>query len=236
MLTQRYTTGRVVALAFCLTTPALYPEPSLAASHSGTARVVDGDGLWIDNAEYRLHGIDALESDQGCKDSAGRLWRCGQKAKETLKALTNNQTVTCEWQTLDRYGRRIATCHVNDIDLAAAMVYTGYAVAYRRYSDKYTPFENEARNNQSGIWSGTFEQPEYHRKNGRKLEIPPPDSTRLIKGNINRKGSRYYHCPGDRSYSKTRITEAKGEKWFSSSAEAESSGWIRAPGAGHCQI
>lgn len=50
----------------------------------------------------------------------------------------------------------------------------------------------------------------------------------LIKGNINARGERIYHVPGARSYADTRIDEARGERWFCSTGEAEAAGW-RAP-------
>lgn len=41
-------------------------------------------------------------------------------------------------------------------------------------------------------------------------ESPYPD--RLIKGNINSKGEKIYHCPGQRDYKKTVIDESDGER------------------------
>lgn len=50
-----------------------------------------------------------------------------------------------------------------------------------------------------------------------------------IKGNISRYGSqKIYHMPGDHYYSKTRISRAKGEKWFCSEIEAWLHGFRRA--------
>ncbi len=49
-----------------------------------------------------------------------------------------------------------------------------------------------------------------------------------IKGNINRKGERIYHAPGDNWYDRTRIDPAKGERWFCSEAEAIAAGWRKA--------
>jgi len=229
--TQKFASGFLVAVILCINS-----HTTSAATHSGTARIVDGDGLWIDDAEYRLHGIDAVEGNQGCLNANGKLWRCGQEAKKALAAFTSDAIVTCEWEDLDRYGRRIATCYANEIDLAAAMVFTGYAIAYLKYSDKYVSYEIEARKNRSGIWNGTFDMPELHRKHGKKLEIPAPNPSKPIKGNINRKGARYYHCPGDRSYKNTQISEAKGERWFGTSEEAESAGWVRPPKAQACNF
>jgi hypothetical protein len=48
-----------------------------------------------------------------------------------------------------------------------------------------------------------------------------------IKGNISKSG-KIYHGPGSRWYDRTKIDEAKGEKWFCSTSEAEQAGW-RAP-------
>lgn len=50
-----------------------------------------------------------------------------------------------------------------------------------------------------------------------------------IKGNISyQTGKRIYHVPGGRWYSRTKINESKGERWFCSEAEARAAGWRRA--------
>lgn len=49
-----------------------------------------------------------------------------------------------------------------------------------------------------------------------------------IKGNINRKGGRVYHLPGERDYSRTRMDKGKGERWFCSEEEAVAAGWRKA--------
>ncbi|MEM9272098.1 MAG: hypothetical protein AAGA80_03905 [Cyanobacteria bacterium P01_F01_bin.143] len=52
----------------------------------------------------------------------------------------------------------------------------------------------------------------------------------LIKGNISsNSGDRIYHMPGDRDYEKTQINTAKGERFFCTEAQAQESGWRRAP-------
>ncbi|MFL0197417.1 hypothetical protein ACJDU8_17880 [Clostridium sp. WILCCON 0269] len=42
----------------------------------------------------------------------------------------------------------------------------------------------------------------------------------LIKGNINSKGEKIYHLPGDPYYDRT-----KAEKWFNTEAEAQAAGY-----------
>jgi len=201
---------------------------------SGTAKVVDGDGLIINGFEHRLHGIDAVEADQGCQDQQGKVWLCGQRAREVLQSLVAGETVDCNWTEKDRWGRRLSTCSINDVNLNAAMVFTGYAIAYRQYSERYVLIEKEAKENRNGIWQGEFAEPSEHRRTGQKLTLPPPDSQRRIKGNISRSGNLYYHCPGDESYAKTMISEVKGERWFATAAEAQAAGWSRAPNFGPC--
>ncbi|WP_318013086.1 MULTISPECIES: hypothetical protein [unclassified Mesorhizobium] len=41
------------------------------------------------------------------------------------------------------------------------------------------------------------------------------------------KRRRIYHVPGQKYYNVTKITEAKGERWFCSEAEAMTAGWRR---------
>jgi hypothetical protein len=50
----------------------------------------------------------------------------------------------------------------------------------------------------------------------------------VIKGNINAKGRRIFHVPGQQDYAATRIDTAHGERWFCSAAEAVAAGWTAA--------
>lgn len=54
-----------------------------------------------------------------------------------------------------------------------------------------------------------------------------PDFTEepLIKGNINSKGEKIYHKPGDAHYNRTIIDEESGERWFYTEEEAKEAGW-----------
>jgi hypothetical protein len=55
----------------------------------------------------------------------------------------------------------------------------------------------------------------------------PPDGC-TIKGNVNRKGERIFHMPGDRNYERVRMTKGGGERWFCSEEQAAAAGWRRA--------
>lgn len=209
---------------------------AFAENSSGTAKIIDGDSLILNTIEHRLHGIDAFELDQFCSDKNKNSWRCGQITMEALQRFVQSKNVSCTWDEVDRYKRALSTCFANGTNINAIMVSNGLALAYTQYSDRYKDLEKDARMNKRGAWNGNFTAPWLHRKNNKNNVIPPPNPLILIKGNINAKGHRYYHCPGDRSYSKTRISEAKGEMWFENVAQAKKFGWIRPPGYAECKV
>ena len=138
-----------------------------AAAQSGRATVIDGDTLDVAGVRVRLWGIDAPESRQTC------LWAevtypCGQLATQHLRALVGGQEVTCAPRTRDRYGRTVALCRVEALDLGAAMVRDGWALAFVRYAADYLGLEGEARAARRGLWQGTFVAPwEWRRMAGR---------------------------------------------------------------------
>ncbi len=58
----------------------------------------------------------------------------------------------------------------------------------------------------------------------------PANAACTVKGNINEKGERIYHLPGDQWYAKTKLDPSRGERWFCSEKEARAAGW-RSPSA-----
>ncbi|MCG6113446.1 MAG: thermonuclease family protein [Paracoccus sp.] len=193
---------------------------------AGAAEVVDGDGLRVRGVVIRLHGIDAPEHDQSCQDARGAIWHCGEIATDRLAQMIADTTVTCTELDRDRYDRSVALCEAAGVDLAEAMVAEGLAWAYLRYSDTYAPAETTAREQGIGIWSGV-NQPAWEYRASRRAGTSEKSGCR-IKGNISQSGERIYHLPDSRSYAATRISEAKGERWFCSEGEARTAGW-RAP-------
>lgn len=201
---------------------------------SGRADVTDGDSFEIGATRVRLFGVDAPEGRQSCTRDSGD-WACGNEAARKLRSLIGGRTVTCAQRDVDDYGRVVAVCRSGAADLAAEMARSGFAVAYRRYSNDYVDEENEARAAKRGIWAGDFAAPEAYRRNDRneaptqrRDPQPAPRDGCYIKGNINGEGERIYHVPGTSSYDDTAIDTNKGERWFCSEAEARAEGW-RAP-------
>jgi hypothetical protein len=97
---------------------------------------------------------------------------------------------------------------------------------YRRYSTRYVADEDAARAGKQGMWQGEFVKP-WDWRRGVRLKSASATTGKTgckIKGNISKSG-KIYHMPGSRWYDRTKIDEAKGEKWFCSSSDAEQAGW-----------
>lgn len=50
-----------------------------------------------------------------------------------------------------------------------------------------------------------------------------------IKGNINKQGEKIYHLPDCTKYADITVNTKMGERWFCSTAEAETAGWKKSP-------
>jgi endonuclease YncB( thermonuclease family) len=187
-----------------------------------TLKVVDGDTLKLNSTTYRLNGIDAPEHGQKCGD-----WPCGKEATAHLAELASDKSVQCDPITRDGYGRTIATCYADGTDLGAAMVSSGQAWAFVKYSKAYVNQQAQAKRARLGVWQGVYQPPwDYRAQRWKVAEQEAPEGC-PIKGNISRNG-KIYHAPWSPWYSRTKVSEARGERWFCSEAEAIRAGW-RAP-------
>lgn len=214
-------------------------QPGFEESVVGRASVVDGDTIDIQGERIRFNGIDAPESSQLCLDEVGNKYRCGAvSAKALADFLSTSLPVSCTVVDRDRYGRFVGDCHLaNGKSVQEWMVSSGHALDWARYSGgKYATLQEEAKNGRRGVWKGDFQEPWSWRadnKGGRfKNRAPVPVGSEAavkggcaIKGNINSKGDRIFHMPGQRDYQRTKISEGKGERWFCSTEEAMTAGW-----------
>lgn len=133
---------------------------------AGTGSVVDGDTLTISGVRVRLRGIDAFERDQLCR--RGDIeYHCGLEARAALVEMAAGGPVSCSGRTHDRYGRLLAVCTAGSVDMSAAMVEAGWALAYGQYEAE----EKRARLARRGAWSGTFDDPaEWRAADGGPVE------------------------------------------------------------------
>jgi endonuclease YncB( thermonuclease family) len=213
------------------------PPQALAKPLYGNAEVLDGDTLRMGGTRIRLFGIDAPEHDQTCTRN-GTRWPCGTEATDRLRRLVAGKNVRCVPVGKDDYGRTLARCDTIGVDLNLVMVESGYAIAFRKYSDDYAAAEGRARESARGLWSGTFEQPGAFRARRRAVEgkerpqparrtpqvrTAQPSVGCVIKGNRSRRGEWIYHLPGMPYYDQTRA-----EDIFCSEADARAAGYRRA--------
>ena len=142
---------------------------------AGTPKIIDGDTLHINEYKIRFEGIDAPEIKQQCKKDYLKVssiigftlrknYYCGIISKKRLEQKIKNSKIKCISLSKDRYKRYLATCYKDKINLNKWMVRNGYAVAYKRYSKQYLNDEKYAKENELGIWKGSFLRPEKWRK------------------------------------------------------------------------
>ncbi len=134
---------------------------------TGAFTAVDGDSLRKDGKDYRLHAIDAPELFQTCNAADGSTYDCGHAARDALRRLIRNATVTCQILDTDRYGRAVSECSAGTVNLNDAMVRAGWAIAYARHGQDHATAQNEARAARRGVWQGTFQTPEAWRNANR---------------------------------------------------------------------
>ena len=126
-------------------------------------KVVDGDTIHLDGKKIRFSGIDTPELKQKCIKEGVKDY-CGIKAKEILIEKIAQNKVECISEGKDQYKRTLAECFVNNESLSSYLVRSGYAFAYRKYSDKFITDEDYARVNKIGMWSMKFDYPWAYRK------------------------------------------------------------------------
>ena len=102
----------------------------LGTIEARVARVVDGDTFKLSgqSQSIRVWGLDAPE-----RNKVG-----GSAATAALNALISGQTLSCVVVDIDRYQRLVGQCFLPDgRDITAAMIMTGTATEYCRYSKGY---------------------------------------------------------------------------------------------------
>ena len=132
-------------------------------SFADSLRVVDGDTIVLNGEKIRFSGIDTPELKQTCMKGHEKVF-CGKIAKMLLIKKINNETPECITEGKDAYKRTLAECFVKGESLSVFLVRSGYAFAYRKYSDKFIKDEEFAKENKLGMWAMTFQYPWDFRK------------------------------------------------------------------------
>ncbi|MDP3998349.1 MAG: thermonuclease family protein [bacterium] len=184
-------------------------------------RVVDGDTVELaDGRRVRYIGIDTPET----VDPRKTVQCFGGEASNKNKELVEGKMVELEKDIseIDKYGRLLRYIYVDGLFVNDYLVRQGFAHASSyppdiKYQDQLRQAEQEARDSGRGLWSACG--------GGGKTEMVGECQ---IKGNISSSGEKIYHRPDCPYWSKTVISEGKGERWFCSEKEAQSAGWRRA--------
>ncbi|HEX7038315.1 MAG TPA: thermonuclease family protein [Pseudomonadales bacterium] len=225
---RRHAARALVRLALLA---ALWAAPGIVLAAEGAPPLVgrvdyvaDGDTLTVriggQRHRIRLHEIDAPE--QGQPGS--------REARRALADKVEGNYVRVQIADVDEYGRTVGKVWLGERDINRELVREGHAWAYRRYLDDSSLLEDEAAAREAGrgLWQHPAPVPPWEWRHGRRTvaaaSAEPPEGCR-IKGNVNRRGQRIYHRPGDRYYRETRIDPGRGERWFCSAEEAERAGW-----------
>src|SRR5712664_979521 len=149
------TFGRILFVAACLLS-----FPAFADDLIGRASIIDGDTLEMHGERIRLWGIDAPESSQLCRGDDSLQYRCGAKAANELDAFIARRPVDCSPVNLDQYGRTVAVCSIDGVDLAEWLVRNGLALNWPTYSKgKYDKAQRDAEHAGRGMWTGSYVQP-----------------------------------------------------------------------------
>lgn len=216
-------------------TPLVTPLPSAAKASTLSLvsesfkvnRVIDGDTIEIEGGErVRYLGIDTPET----ADPRKPVQCFGIEASKKNQELVEGKTVRLEKDITDRdkYGRLLRYVWVGDLFVNLELVKQGFATSYSyppdvKYQDQFLAAEREAREAGLGLWGNC------------PIPASPPLKTQEtpngecnIKGNISTSGEKIYHLPDCGSYTKTKIDEKRGERWFCSEKEAREAGWRKA--------
>ena len=132
-------------------------------SFADNLKIVDGDTIVLNGEKIRFSGIDTPELKQTCMNGDQKVF-CGKLAKMLLVKKIGNKTPECIREGKDVYKRTLAECFINGESLSAFLVKSGYAFAYRKYSDKFIKDEEFAKKNKLGMWAMKFQYPWDFRK------------------------------------------------------------------------
>lgn len=189
--------------------------------------VIDGDTIRVRDFQtdevfrVRYLGIDTPELDGPDYESC-----FGSEAKEKNQDIVLDQKLILEFDIdkYDRFGRTLAYVYtLNELDekeifVNLELLQEGYARFYLDkqnifHQDEFVRVAMDAQEDFLGLW-GHCGEAQFNEEC-------------VIKGNIDRLGQKYYHLPGDKYYSQTKVNFLKEDKWLCTIEEAEAKNFQR---------
>lgn len=218
------------------------------------SRVVDGDTIdvLIDGVVKRIRLIGVNTPETVDPNSPQECF--GKEASDYMKNLLSGKSVSLEEDQSqgdkDKYDRLLRFVFLEGENINLKLINDGYAYEYTynvpyKYQTEFKAAQKDAEANGRGLWSPTTcdgKKTAVDDSSGSQAQespsVPVPavqprtesaqpqaEVSCTIKGNINNKGERIYHVPGQRYYNSTKIDESKGERWFCTEQEAIAAGW-----------
>ncbi|MCH7320723.1 thermonuclease family protein [Solibacillus sp. MA9] len=205
--------------------------------------VIDGDTIRIkyngSSEKVRFLLVDTPETNH---ETLGEQ-PFGPEAKAfTMELLAGQDTVYLEFDVSyrDKYKRLLAYIYTKDgISVQEQLLKNGLArVAYiynpnTKHVNWFNSIQKTAQKSATGIWSVEnyvtkrgYDKDTYYavtKENNDAPSTTTDDNSCAIKGNINSKGNKIYHMPGQRDYE-----NAIAEEMFCTEVEAEAAGFIPA--------
>jgi endonuclease YncB( thermonuclease family) len=117
---------------------------------AASVRVVDGDTLRLGERTLRLSGLLSPERGQTCRTAGGVGFDCGATAAEALARLVQGRDLSCHLKGRDGFGRPLGHCVAGDVQVNAALIASGWALAD---GTAMATLEAEARRAGRGLWS-----------------------------------------------------------------------------------
>ena len=99
-------------------------------------KIIDVDTIHLNNEKIRFTGIDTPELKQTCSKNNEIIY-CGIQARQLLINKIGKNKVKCVREGKDQYKRTLAEWFVHDLSLSKFLVREGYALSYRKYTNKY---------------------------------------------------------------------------------------------------
>jgi micrococcal nuclease len=184
-------------------------------------RTIDGDTIeikWNNQTErIRLIGVDTPETVHPSKGEQPY----GREASQYTKLVLTGKTISIEFDVTarDKYNRLLGYVYLqNGTFFNASLISQGYAqmMTYPpnvRWVMLFQQLQTTARETKRGLWALPAETTTSQ-------NTLPSSNGCNIKGNINSKGEKIYHLPGQKFYNVT-----KAEQMFCSEQAAQNAGF-----------
>lgn len=146
---------------------------SISTTLQGSAKIIDGDTLYVDNEKVRLMCIDTPEDfkyrTKIFQKCLKKNINCGKLATDYLKSIVGDNIVKCNIYKKDIYGRYLGECFIDKMSINQALVEQGYAWYYNggKECKNYKPLFEKAKKEGYGLFNeeiGGFKEPKLWRK------------------------------------------------------------------------